>query len=56
MAACMTIRPQKASDNQFIKLHSKLLPHVKAEADYIAPSNDDDGVAAAIREFLRLST
>ena len=28
------------------------LPHVKAEADYIAPSNDEDGVAAAIREFM----
>lgn len=28
------------------------LPHVKAEADYVAPSNDEDGVAAAIKEFL----
>lgn len=27
------------------------LPHVKAEADYIAPTNDEDGVADAIRMF-----
>jgi hydroxymethylpyrimidine pyrophosphatase-like HAD family hydrolase len=33
----------------------KGLPHVKAEADYIAPSNDEDGVAAAIREFMRIT-
>ena len=32
------------------------LPHVKAEADYIAPSNDEDSVAAAIREFMKITT
>ena len=31
------------------------VPNVKAETDYIAPSNDEDGVAAAIREFFRIS-
>ena len=32
------------------------LPHVKAKADYVAPSNDEDGVAAAIKEFLSADT
>ena len=31
------------------------LPHVKAEADYIAPSNEEDGVATAIREFMKIT-